>query len=960
VIRKILFLSTIIVGILLCFKPVKAQTTGKITGTVIDKQTGESLVGVNVIITGTQNGTASDVDGHYTISNLQPGNYSITATYISFAKKTITGIKVKAGQVVTINITMAPETVGMNAVTVTAAAVKNNEAALLKERQKSIAFSNAISSQQIQQSGSSDVADAMKQVTGASVMDGKYVYIRGLGDRYSNAQLNGSPFPSSDPDRNTVQMDIIPTNLLDNITTIKTFTPDKPGNFTGGNVNIETKSFPDNRVLTVSSSVSYNGNSNYQSGFLTGPTQSMNFWGYPNKSLKIPNSVIGPDGELNIPDIGAAYSDKELANQLDNVSKKFAVPMAPATQKKPVNSNYSFSYGDQYNIAGHPLGVILSGTYSRRFTNYPDGTTGQWELAGKANTVNDLKNNYLLNDTQSKDEIQWGGLANLSYKPSINHKFTFVYLRNHIGQSSARYQLGVLPRDFNNTTHQYENRVLHVTQRDLNSFQLKGKDFFPTIGHLSVNWSGAISDNKQNEPNLRFFTDDFVNVQRNGTDTTIYAISNSIYTLPSQYFRNLSEKAKSAKIDLKFPFQQWSGLSGNLQFGGEYQKTNRNFKEYILQFPNFGFGSNPYSGDPNAFFQPEKMGIIDSTNYTTYGTIAQNATDPAGTYKGDKNISALYGMVELPITQRLRLVTGARYEMTDIKVISADTSKKQGLIKNKDWLPSVNLTYILLDNMNLRASYGRTLARPNFREIAPYASFEFVNGYIFNGNPDLKRTLIDNYDLRLEWFARPGEILSISGFYKYFRNPIEKAFIGINGDIQYQNVNNAKVYGVEFEIRKHLDFLAPFLQHFTLNSNLSLIQSEVRIPDEEFKILQYIYENPSKTRPLQGQSPYVFNAGLTYENDSVGLTAGGYYNVFGKRLANVSLGGTPDIYEMPRNDLSMKITQRIFHKIRISFKGNNLLDSRYREVHEFKGQEYVTRAYGIGRTFSMSVKYTIF
>jgi TonB-dependent receptor len=462
---------------------------------------------------------------------------------------------------------------------------------------------------------------------------------------------------------------------------------------------------------------------------------------------------------------------------------------------------------------------------------------------------------------------------------------------------------------------------------------------------------------------MRFFSNHFYVDEESG-DTSYY-IAPNLYTLPQRFYRDLDEDNNGFDLNWTIPFRQWNGQSSKFKFGGLVSQKNRNFLERVYNFKNPA-NKYEYNGDPSEFFNPENLGIVDSTfnpfsqtwryDWTLY---VYDNSDPRANYTGDENISAFYGMIDMPLSSKLRAIAGARYESTDIEVAPVDTSYEKGSINTDDLLPSVNLTYALNKKMNLRAAYGRTLARPTFREMAPYPSWDFANEFYFIGNPELERTLIDNFDLRWEYFMKPGELLGLSLFYKEFQNPIERAIKHENGEIQYQNVDQATVYGVEIEIRKNLNILAGWLRNFTITSNLTLIHSKVDIPETELAIIRSYDPNADDTRPLQGQSPYILNIDLTYDNYRTGTMANLSFNVFGERLYEVSQGATPDVYEQPRPDLKFILNQGLFGGIDLKLKFSNILNPSYKNIHNFRGDEYVKMEHKNGRSFSIGLSYSI-
>jgi TonB-dependent receptor len=953
--RTTLSLTTLL-SLLILFAPgVSAQNTGKIRGKLVDAANGEGLIGANVIIDGKSLGAAADIDGNFTIDLVPAGTYTLRASMIGYAKKTVTGVEVKAGETTTLEMTLAPEAFEMEEVVVEAKILTNNEVGLLKDRQKATSISDAISSEDISRSGSSDAAAAMNKVTGASTVDGKYIYIRGLGERYTSTQLNGAEVPSADPNRRAVQLDLFPASFLENLVTTKTFTPDKPGNYTGGSVNISTKSFPDKLTLALSTSTSWNSQTTGSSNFLGYAGGGTDWLGFDDGTRGIPDALADPNVE--IPDLSFAFTDEAKAMELDRLSKSFNSTMAPTRSTAPVNQSYSLSFGNQFDVLDQPFGFLGSLTYSRKYSLYTDGTVGRYQLTGHVDDVDELTNDYLFTDQKGTDEVLWGGLLNLSYKLGQAHEMGFNVIYNRSADNTARYLNGSFPRDLTGNAV-YETRNLHYIERELQTYQLRGKHYFEALGGLNVEWIGSVSSNTQEEPDVRYFTNNYTIRERNDITDTIYTIRPSIYPIPARYYRDLAEDNNSFNLDMDLPFQQWNGLAAKVKFGGAWLNKERTFRERRFDF---GQDRARYDGNDVDFFQPENVGILpeeSSETFFRFGNYVIDATSPSNNYDGTQDIYAGYMMIDLPIFNDFRLIGGARFESTQMDVASMDTSLARGNLDNQDFLPSLNVLYNVTERMNLRAAYGKTLARPTFRELAPYASFNFVNDFTFIGNADLQRTLIDNYDLRWEWFVRPGEILALSGFYKSFQNPIERVIKNVNGEIEYQNVSEARVYGFEFEFRKRLDEIADILNYFYIGTNFTWTASVVDISADELEVIRAVNPYVDGTRELQGQSPYLFNVNLAYQNYDQGTNVSVFYNVFGERLSAVSLGGTPNVYEQPRGMLDLIISQRLFWGFTAKFSAKNMLDEAIEHVHHFEGRDYVYSRFNTGRNFSFGINYT--
>ena len=936
------------------------ESAGRISGTVVDSETGDPLIGATVTVVGLQLGAMADLEGTFLIRNVPVGQHTVLVSMIGFAQKRVTEVRVDPGQVSRIDIAVDQELIVADVVEVTARSLENTEAALLKQRQNALSISDAISAEDISRGAQGDVAAAMTRVTGASVVDGKYVYIRGLGERYSSAQLNGTSLPNTDPNSKSVQMDIFATNLLDNITTEKTFTPDKPGNFTGGSVNVKTKSLPESFTMSFSTSTKYNSQSSFKD-ILSYDGGEYDFLGFDDGTRDIPLALQNSDVE--IPSITSALRDPEAAQLLDLYSKSFGdKSMTPTTTEGALGQSYSFSIGNQTTVLDRPFGMLGSVSYNRNISAYDNGASGIWKRVSRESEG--LNRERFATDTNGSEEVLWGGLVNATYRPSITHEIGANVLYNRSGEKQSRYQTGAWPSSLPGDNVRYETRVLSFIEREMRSLQFRGKHVLPSVSNLEIEWNGAFIRSTQDEPDLRFFTNEFQTVDAEGqgaSDIDSYTIALSNYAAPTRYFRNLEETNRDFKLDLTLPFSPWSGLTARLKLGGAYLDKDHTFRERRFSFRQDNL---QYRNDPVVFFSSARTGILpdefqDTPGFTRFGNFVSEDSDLKNNYDGEQEIMAGYVMLDLPFSRRFKVTGGARYESTLLDVVSHEPSLSPGKLDEKDWLPSVNTVYEVVDNMNVRGAYSRTLARPSFRELAPFASFLFVGDFIFVGNNELKRTLIDNYDLRWEWFTRPGEIYALSYFYKKFENPIERVIVTTNGEIQFQNVDAAFVTGVELEYRTRLDQLHPSLSNFQIGGNLSLVRSQVDIAPSELAVIRALDPNAGDTRELQGQSPYVVNFDAMYDNTDTGTLVSVHYNVFGERLSEVSTGGTPNAFEQPAGMLDITGSQRLWDRVTLKFSAKNLLDPDIKKVHPFNNEEFIRSLYKRGRTYSVGFSYGI-
>ena len=951
-----------ILSALVCFAlffsaNLKAQETGTISGTVVDAETGETLIGVNIMVDGTSKGTATNLDGYYSINGLEAGTYTIVASYVSFQRQTITGVEVEAGEVAKLDLTLVPETEDLGDVIITAEAVLDNEAGLLRQRQKAVSFSDAISAESISNSGSGDAAGALQKVVGASVVDGKYVYIRGLGDRYTSTHLNGSELPSADPNRKSFQLDMFPSNLLENIVTLKTFTPDKPGNFSGGLVDISTKDFPEQFSFQLSASSGFNTMASF-SELKIGEPSDTDFLGFDGGRRAIPEEVRDylASGK-EIPTLRDTRNDPEAAETLDRLSKAFNNEFRPREQQSTMNQSYGFSIGNQVPVFGNDLGYTASFSYGQSYSGYNDGGVSRYDLVGNFDNSELLFRRLDVQDIKGQRTIDWGGMATLSYRLSPNHKVSARFLRTQSGEGSGRYLEGYQV-DVPNAL--FQTRTIQYTERSLTSFQLSGKSYFEDLLKTTVEWKASSATNIQDEPDLRYFT---TQVDTFPSGAILHSSPTNNFQRPGRFYRDLEEGNNTAGVDITIPFTSFNQNSANIKFGGSIVDVDREFRERRFDFytDNTVFTLNDVNGNEDAFF--DSLGILGYSNSgrPEFGNYVQDASAARSNYDATSQVNAAYIMTELPITNWFKLVGGVRLEDASINVASFDTSMQEGDLHNTDLLPSVNGIFSLSENMNIRTAYTQTVARPTFRELAPYITFDFVGGLLFQGNADLNRTLITNYDVRWEYFTAPGEIFAISGFYKELQNPLERVIrtdLG-NDALSIQNVDQGRVYGLEFEVRKNLGFIADPFRYFSFGSNLTLVRSEVDIPELELTVIRNAHADAESTRDLQGQSPYLFNLDLGYANPENGLKSSISYNYFGDRLSIVAEGATPDIYERGYPTLNFTANKTIGTHFELSLKASNLLDPDIVESQRFNGDEYFYQRYKRGRTFSIGIKYKI-
>ncbi|HVP37211.1 MAG TPA: TonB-dependent receptor [Terriglobales bacterium] len=938
-----------------------------VSGNILDSETGGPLPGVTVMLSGTKLGTYSDLDGHFIIRNVPPGTYTLTFSMIGYGQEKLTEVQVtSAGPVKIGAIKLTSSAIQIKGVEVTAKRVNNTEAALLRIQQKAPAISDGISAEQISKSSASDAAGALSKVTGVTVVGGKYVYVRGMGERYSNTLLNGAPLPSPEPKKRVIPMDIIPANLLDNAVTTKTYTPDQWGDFSGGSVRLQTKEFPDRFTLNLSTSRGWSSETGSRLNF-DSRGANRDWLGMDDGTRDIPNVLKqGLLENKNVSQIDG-YNMTQKAQMFSNIW--FGKP-----RRVPLNQGYNLSIGNQTELWKKPLGYIFSLSYNNNY-DYTEETQRNFT------TPTDL------HVKKSVYSVLWGGIFNLSFKPHPNHKLTWNTTYTRDAQDEFRWMNGF---QYSGGDYLWHVPSTKWTEQFLLQYKLAGEDRLPFLFSTNLDWYVSYGKAKRKTPDetqLQFRTVQEVDYNTINTYTA--------YDARRQWEEN-QDINHSLAINWTKEFKQWNGLPSSLKLGWAIDKTERNnlFVMYLLM---------PVS---TANFTEEQLtsqaidSFLTSPAYATYGCIPQK-------YTANKKITGTYLQLDIPLLRRLRMIGGIRREGTYNHIVfnrlGGYTPTGDILKDYVDWLPSLNLTYNFTDKMNLRWAMSKTITRPEYYELIYREDFQVFGLLKFYGNPKLEHTRINNYDLRWEFYPRPGELLAVSWFYKKLKNPIEPIF-GYMGviNISARNIPEATNHGFEFEARKQLGTIhfyglrelfnlserIPLLgalpefmnkqfrnwkSSFSINANYSVIKSEVNYGD--ISKLGWTYTPTNLKRAMVGQSPYVINLSLSYQNDH-GTEADLLYNRFGERIAyvGINVGGYPypDITEKPFDQLDLVLEQKFLKKLGIRFKANNLIDSEVKFMQGSKprglwdsdtqtfilGPPVVT-SYKKGTSYSLSLSYSI-
>lgn len=934
-----------------------AQDGGTVSGVVVSSWDGTPLAGATVSVRGTTLATQTDATGRFELKNVPAGDQVLRFSKSSYASVVVTDARVLPGQTTTVNGNLRPEFYEMDEYEVTAEEFTEQTGQIMFDRQNSSSMLDAIGSETISKLGSSNAGEVVNKVAGSAVVEGKYAVVRGLNDRYVPTTLNGAVVPSADPYRKSASLDQFPAQLVDQVAISKTFTPDLPGDFTGGGVDIITKAFPEAAFARFSLGTAYNTQSTFNENFLTYDGGGTDWLGMDDGTRELPGEVapgtLVPSAEILTPvptanPVGYA-SSVARANTLDAQTRSLGVAQfQPYGEGAPVDQALGLSFGDTFALGGVPLGFLGALNYKREYRFYEDGQQ-QRLLAGGGQ-----KSSY--DDTRSLTTVNWAAMAGVAARFFENHEIGLNFLYSQTAQDTARIQVGTQVSSPDDTT--YQNKLQYL-ERNLTTFQLEGKSLIPAWNDFKLDYLFALTSTSQDEPDTRLFN--YVQIgDQYLTGGNFLPDPQS----PTRYWANLEEESTQGKVDLTQPVELWSGLEGLVKAGWNGQSTTRDFVE--RQF--FYRGAAPWvGGNPNTYLTEDNLGYAPTT--LANGRIRWNwqryITPYDSSYDGSRSIQAGYLMTDFAVIEPVRLIGGVRLEATDIQIHSESffESSITGLkindsaLEQTDLLPAVGLVYTIMPKMLLRLNYGETVARPSFRELAAYRSYDPNLDIELEGNPRLQMTAIQNYDVRWEMYFDGPDILSVSFFYKTLELPIEQAFISLDGSIlSWQNRETADVMGVEFEARKSLGFLNESLSDFSLGGNFSWITSETELTDQEFAVKASVVPGAEQTRPLSEQSPYILNLDLSYTNPRLGTTVSVVYNQAGPRMVIASLT-TEDVYEQPSPSLDFIISQQFTKRLSMRFTAKNLLDP-VRDLTYGEDGGPVFSSYTLGRTFGLSLNYT--
>jgi hypothetical protein len=908
------------------------ETEGRISGRVVDANTGRPLQLVEIAVEG-MGSWGTDLDGRFRTTPLPAGVYRISAQVLAYAPAAVDSVVVRSGDVTHVDFALQPAALELEGVTVEveAASRPETDASLLAIQQRAPSVSDGISAEAIARTPDSDAADAVTRVPGVAVFDNRYVIVRGLPERYSNTTLNGTPLASPEPLKRVVPLDIFPAALLDAVVTTKAATPDIPGDFSGGSVEIKTREFPDEFVFQLRASAGYNSQTTFKT-VPWSPKGGLDFLGID-------------DGRRALPDDPPTTADRETEAFAENLYNVWNPPDRTARPDFGFGFNLGGRVGDE-----NPFGYVVSFTYGNRTAARPDRVFSLYRQDLSLGTTQ----SFVFNQSQS--EVDWGATANFSWRLGASNKFGFKNILTQNATEDVFRNVGFRSQSISNERH-WQMRYI---ERTLFQSQLSGEHALGFLLDSRFEWKASLSKARRYEPDNRQV------ILLEDPSRSVFEFQGG--QEPAKLFwRDLDDTALTGQLDWTLPFSLWGPQDALFKVGALRYHKERDSRARFFRYTDDPTAANVeeiLSLPIEELFTPENIGSAVANGSSA--VLFSRGGGTVESYVSDEDIQALYGMLDFPLLRSLRLVGGLRYEQWDLVLdrlqldqdAPVDTANGNRITRaNGDPLWSANLTAKLSNTINLRLAAFRSVARPDAREISPDLQLPISGECTISGNPELERAAILNLDARWEIYPRPGEIIAVSGFWKDFESPIVETVstpAGGQCTVVFNNAEEARNVGAELEFRKSLDFISSSLERWSTGVNMTYVDSRVKLDTT----LAFFEEGPE----LQGQSPFILNGSLRYFNPESRFDFSILLNYFADRIARYGQLGSgrtqfPNWIEAGRFQLDFKLTFGLGSHWMLSFSGQNVLDSSVEFFNENETGRAITALERPGVRLKMAAGY---
>ena len=974
---------------------VASQEVGTLRGLAVDKDFDVPLAGVEITIVETGQKTVTTDDGHFAFPSVKEGRYTVLATKDGYLRVVKPDVRVFAGQLTDLSFELAGEFTDMDEFVVEdfVQAGAGTEAALLQLRFESPALLDSIGAELMSRAGAGDAASALKLVSGASVADGKFAVIRGLPDRYVSSQVNRVRLPSADENTRAVELDLFPSAVIDSLQVSKTFTPDQQGDASGGAVDLRLKGIPDQTILQVKTQATYDTHAPVGGDFLSYKGGVLDFFGHDDGGRDPQTDALGQSWR------GAAGTSSDSA---------------------PFEGKFSFTAGGKKELdSGVRIGGLLNAFYERESSYHDDGRDDSYWVANPGEpmtprtsqgtpTDGDFKTS-LFDVTQGSQSVRWGALATIGLETK-DHALQLAYLYTRTAEDTATlatdtrgkayYFPGYDPNDPTGdgnhpdqlTSAPYlRTETLEYTERSTGTLQLTGRHTLPlapfTLGSWKfarpeLGWTIASSTADLNQPDKRQFgalwhADSFdpgfppflPPSTIPGTWFPYKPAANFNLGNFQRIWKEIEESSEQYAVDVKLPFEPFEGEKGYVKVGVFDDHVDRSFGQDT--YSNFGDAGASYEGgwdDPWSSHFPSESHPISASDFDV-------------DYRGEQQLSAWYGMVDVPLTKSVNLIGGARFEHTSIAIqnlpeagatwfppgatspVQLNPGDADVDFEQRDALPAVALAFEPNESVTLRASYSETVARQTFKELTPILQQEYLGGPVFIGNPELQMSALKNYDLRCDVKTEGGGLVSVSWFHKDVSDPIEYvqrlAAFDFTTPVNYPR---GELSGYEFEVRQDLKRFGRRLEGFTLGANATFIDSEVHLPDDEIAAFSDpSIAVPTTSRDMTNAPEHLYNVYLTWDGPKSGLQLALFYTVQGDTLvagAGEAVGNyVPDVYAKEYDTLNFSATQKLGDVFKLQFQAKNLTNPRIEEVYrgDTIGDDVTKTSYTKGIEYSIAL-----
>ncbi len=946
-----------ILSILITLSVISVYGQGILQGIVTDAETGETVIGCNIILQGTTLGAITGLDGDYVLKNIPTGTYNVIFTFISY-EKLIQKVTITKGGTIVQNIKLKAASMQIKDVVVTGTRRTDTELSLLMNNKKSVLTVNGISSQQIARSQDKDASEVIRRIPGVTIREGKFVIVRGLTERYNSVWLNGTSTPSSESDVRAFSFDVIPSGQIDNILIYKTSAPELPADFAGAMINVKTKSLIDRNSITVSASVGYNQLATGKT-FYTSQGSKTDWLGFDNSVRIIPSIVPSTSDYKNLFD----QTNDSKKQQINSISKSFSNIMTPNKITAKPDADLQLTLNQRFRLGDISVGTITAFGYNSSNTS---------ESGFRAAYLSYPDTSYRYNQLTYQSKIRITALSNWIFTFGANQRIEFRNLLNNIGANRTILKEGF---DFysqsNDRSYElsYESRLTYSSQlAGTHTFNSEATKFDWVVGYAYAN---------KNQPDIRRLKTISYDTDPETQYSMGFNTQGASDAFGRMFLRN-NEDILSAGVNFSQKLKINKFLP-EIKAGAYFENKQREFTNRVFNYVKGSTSSfyytlidsyNKTTAFDDAMFSSINNIINNKIDYNT-GVVLLDASQKADSYNAKNQLFAGYLAVNLPFTRWFNIYAGVRIEQNNLGLngYKRDGTDNTPLPVNIDTLniyPSFNSTINLNEKMMFRLAGGKTVNRPEFREVSPFAFYNFEENVTVYGNPKVKNSYINNFDARFEWYPTSEEIMSLGVFYKHFKDPIESKILytGSGWNYTFHNAEKAQSYGVEFDARKRLHEFEKsnnlkFLSNITFVVNASIIKSVI--------LTDSVTEGESQ-RVLQGQSPYIVNVGLYYNDTKTGIMGSAMFNKAGKRIAIVGDKDIPHIFEMPFNSLDFTFEKKISEKISIKFGVKNALDGdvvfqqfqKYTtSTHEPAVREQVTNKFKPGRQFKLGVSVSL-